>query len=230
MNVDLTKIIERTTLDQKREAARASKKPRTLKKILRMAERALARADRAIAEAEDVLPPQPPIACKAGCPFCCHIRLTASAPEVLLLLTHIQTTWAEDDVQGLLGKVRNLDGVTRGKSDHKRAQQRLPCPLLKDGSCSVHQVRPLSCRAVASVDVGACREAYNARMESGVPMYEPQYQIANGAGYGLYAGLAQNGLEAENIEIIAALALGLDDHKIGNKWLKGLDPFAPAKS
>ena len=229
MSSEYTPFVEQATLDQKGEAARASKKPRSLKKILRMAERALERADRIIAKAEAALPPPTPIACKAGCPFCCHIRLTASAPEILLVLDRIQSTWDEDAIAALKGKVKNLDAFTRGKTDDQRAQMRLPCPLLMDGSCAVHAVRPLSCRAVASTDVGACREAYNSRMTTGVPMYEPQYQIANGTGYGLYAGLAENGFEVENIEIIAALALGLNDPNIGPKWLKGLDPFAPAK-
>ena len=218
-------IIEKATLNQRGETARALKKPKSLKRVLRMAERALERAEAAIEEATEVIPPPRPIACGPGCPYCCHIRLTASAPEILLVLDYIRTTWDEGAKAALSKKVANLGPMTRGKDDAQRAHMRLPCPLLKDGSCSVHPVRPLSCRAVASVDLPACKAAYNSRMAEGVPMYDPQYQIANAVGYGLYAGLVDAGYEVGNLELIAALADGLDNAEIGKKWLKGESAF-----
>ncbi|MFC1673577.1 hypothetical protein ACFL12_05415 [Pseudomonadota bacterium] len=221
-------IIEKATLDQRFETARAFKKPRSLKRVLRMAERALVRAEQAIDHVTKALPPPAPIACGPGCPYCCHIRLTASAPEVLLVLDHIRGTWPVDAIQALAKKVKNIDPLTRGKDDDARAKLRLPCPLLKDGSCSVHMVRPLSCRALACVDLPACKAAYNSRMAEGVPMFEPQHQTANAVGYGLYAGLVDAGYGVENIELVAALALGLDDKEIGRNWLTGEDVFAPA--
>lgn len=216
---ELAELITRTTVDQRGETLRALKKPRSLKRVLRMTERALARADQAIEKAATIAPPPSPIACASGCPYCCHIRLTASVPEILLVLEHIHTTWSDEAIAKLRQKVKNTDAFTRGKDDEARAQMRLPCPLLKDGSCAVHTVRPLSCRAVASVDQSACKQAYASRMQDGVPMFEPQYLIANGVGYGLHAGLGQAGYRLENIELVAALAVGLEDHDIGKRWL-----------
>lgn len=222
-------VLPRATRDQQGETARALKRPRSLKRLLRMAERALARADQAIADLHAKIPPPRPIACAAKCPYCCHIRLTASAPEILLVLHHIHSTWDEAEIATLLRKVNNTDRLTRGRNEGERARMRLPCPLLKDGSCSVHTVRPLSCRAVASVDVGACKQAYRSRMQDGVTMYEPQYLAANGVGYGLHAGLADAGYPLENIELVAAMAIGLSQPDIGKAWLKGEDVFAPAR-
>ncbi len=219
-NPELQDILTRTTLTQQGETARAFKKPLSFKRVLRMTERALARAEQTIAAVSEVLPPPAPVACQANCPYCCHIRLTASPPEILLVLAHIRENWDEDAIEALKRKVKNTDAFTRGKSDEERAQMRLPCPLLKDGSCSVHTVRPLSCRAVVSVDVGACKKAYANRMADGVPMYEPQFLAANAIGYGLHAGLVDAGYGVENVEMVAALAIGLNDLDIGRKWLK----------
>lgn len=226
--MDLAALIEKTTLAQRDDTARAVRKPRSLKRALKMTQRALNRADQAIEDAAKIIPPPSPIACGPGCPYCCHIRVTAAAPEVLLVLSHIAETWDAAAIEALKRKVRNIDGLTRGLSDDERARLRLPCPLLKDGSCAAHAVRPLSCRALASVDVGACKAAYRSRMAEGVPMFEPQYQLANAVGYGLYAGLADQGFPVQNIELVAALAIGLDDAQIGKRWLKGEDPFAAA--
>jgi len=220
--------ITRATLEQRGETTRALKKSKSVKRMLRMTERALARADALVEDLQHITPPPAPIACQSGCPYCCHIRVTASAPELLLMFDHIRSTWDTAQIQTLAKKTANTDAFTRGLDDDARAQVRLPCPLLKDGSCSVHAVRPISCRAVASVDVTACKQAYASRMQDGVPMYEPQYQGANAVGYGLHAGLVDAGYSVENIELVAALALGLGDTEIAKKWLKGEDMFAPA--
>jgi hypothetical protein len=73
-------------------------------------------------------------------------------------------------------------------------------------------------------------------MAGGVPQYDPQYQVANAVGYGLYAGLVDQGYGVENIELTAALALGLQTpdlsprdlstRDLGLRWLRGEDPFA----
>jgi len=224
----LQDMLVRAMAAQRRETERAAGKPRSLKRILRMAERAILRADQNIEQAAELIPPPRSIACQAGCPYCCHIRLTASPPEILLVLAHIQDTWDAAQIETLKRKVKNTDAFTRGKSIEERAAQRLPCPLLKDGSCSVHSVRPLSCRALASVDVGACKAAYASRMQNGVPMYEPQHQIANAVGYGLHAGLTDVGYPLENVELVAALACGLNDPDLGRKWLQGTPILAAA--
>lgn len=227
-------IIEKATLDQRSDSARALRKPRSpgrsTGRLLKMAARALERADQAAQDVAAVLPPPEPIACGPGCPYCCHIRVTASAPEVLLVLSHIAQTWDEATTLALRRKVKNIDGLTRGLNDDERAKLRLPCPLLKDGSCAVHAVRPLSCRGLASVNLSACKTAYASHMAEGVPLYEPQYQAANAVGYGLYAGLVDAGFAVENIELVAALAIGLENSDIAASWLRGEHPFTNAQS
>lgn len=222
-----TDLITPATLAQRDDTAKAMKTP-TLRRTVQMARRALKRAEKTIARILKLMPPPSPIVCAANCPWCCHIRLTASPPEILAVLDHIHQTFSANDLAALKRKVANIDPVTRGRGGEDRGRQRLPCPLLKDGSCSVHAVRPLSCRAVVSVDVGACIRAYESRMQEPVPQHELQYQAANAIGYGMYAGLVDAGYAVEDVEMNAALALGLDDPDIGKRWLKGEDVFGPA--
>ncbi len=219
--------VTRVTLAQRSDTAKAMKKP-TLARTIKMVKRAFKRAGKAVAEVLKQVPPPAPIQCKAGCPWCCYIRLTASVPEVLAVLDTIRETFTDAEVAALERKVANIDGYTRGLDGEARARLGLPCPLLKDGSCSVHPVRPLSCRAVASVDVAACQRAHKTRMLEPVPQPEWQRQAANGVGYGLYAGLTDAGFPVEDVEMTAALALGLADRDIAKRWLKGEPVFRPA--
>ncbi|MDA1024329.1 MAG: YkgJ family cysteine cluster protein [Proteobacteria bacterium] len=220
-------VIARATVAQRTDTAKAMAKP-TLAKTLNMARRSLKRAEGTIAKVLKLVPPPSPIACKANCPWCCHIRLTASVPEVLAVLGYIRENFSTEEIEALTRKVANIDGFTRRLDGEARARQRLPCPLLKDGSCSVHAVRPLSCRAVVSVDVAACKRAYQSHMQEPVPQHELQILAANAIGYGIFAGLADAGRELEDLEVNAALALGLADKDIGERWINGQGGFAPA--
>ena len=165
-------LIARATIAQRKDTENAlseAKARSSAADVLKLAHRALRRAEEVIVEVLDLVPPPRPIACKANCPWCCHIRLTATPPEVLLVLDYIAGNFTAGEVTALQRKVANIDAYTRGLDGEDRARLRLPCPLLKDGSCSVHPVRPLSCRAVVSVDVAACKRAYESRMEDPVP-------------------------------------------------------------
>ena len=194
--------VTRVTLAQRADTAKAMKKP-TPARTIKMVKRAFKRAGKAVAEVLKQVPPPAPIQCKAGCPWCCYIRLTASVPEVLAVLDYIRETFTAAELARLKRKVANIDGYPRGLDGEARARLGLPCPLLKDGSCSVHTVRPLSCRAVASVDVAACRRAHETRMAEPVPQSEWQRQAANGVGCGLYAGLTDAGFPVEDVEMTA---------------------------
>ena len=105
---------------------------------------------------------------------------------------------------------------------------RLPCPMLVDNSCGIHQVRPTSCRAVASVDVAACRQSYNSRMTDPVPQVTMQLNAANGVGYGVIAGLIDAGFPVENTEFIAGLRIALETEDAARRWLDGEPLFTAA--
>ena len=81
--------VTRVTLDQRADPAKSMKKPAPARTI-KMVKRAFKGAGKAVAEVLKQVPPLAPIQSKAGCPWCCYIRLTASVPEVLAVLDYIQ--------------------------------------------------------------------------------------------------------------------------------------------
>ncbi|MDP6688686.1 MAG: YkgJ family cysteine cluster protein [Alphaproteobacteria bacterium] len=200
----------------------------SVKRLLAMTRAALARADRAIDRVNKLVPPEKPVACGAGCPFCCHIRLTASPPEILLVADHLRQTQTPAELEVSKRRVANMDYLTRGKNEARRETMRLPCAMLVDRSCAIHKVRPLSCRAVASVDLPACERAYASRMSEPVPQVRLQGMAADGVGYGLIAGLAESGHDVENLEFNAGLNIALETDNAAQRWLHGDDLFAPA--
>ena len=213
---------------QARATAKALSGRRSVKRLLAMMEKALARIEKLVDRVNKLAPPPRPIACGPGCPFCCHVRLTASPPEILLIAEHINTTWPADRRAAMKQKLANLDRLTHGRDAEAREAMRLPCPMLVDNSCGIHAVRPISCRAVASVSVAACRRSYNSRMQEPVPQITMQLNAANGIGYGLIAGLAEAGYPVENLEFIAALRIALEEDDPARRWLAGEGLFKTA--
>jgi hypothetical protein len=90
-----------------------------------------------------------------------------------------------------------------------------------DARCSVHSVRPLSCRGYNSVDVERCRQYADRPGSITIPVYAPQQEIAVGLRAGLGAGLEAIGLQGEFVELVAALRLTLAESEMGPRWLAG---------
>jgi len=220
--------IGRTAEAQRKATAKALAGRRSEARLLRMMGVALARAETLIARVHKLSPPPRPIACGPGCPFCCHVRLTVSPPELLLVADYLSRTWPAERLDALKTKLANLDRLTRGRDAEAREAMRLPCPMLVDNFCAVHEVRPTSCRAVASVDVAACRQSYDSRMTDPVPQVTMQLNAANGVGYGVIAGLIESEFPVENIEFIAGLRIALETDNAARRWLDGEGLFAPA--
>jgi len=187
-----------------------------------------ARAETLIDRVNELSPPLRPIACGPGCPFCCPVWLTVSPPEVLLVADHLRRTWPAERLEALKTKLANLDRLTRGRDAEAREAMRLPCPMWVDNSCGIHEIRPTSCRAVASADVTAYRRSYDSRMAEPVPQVALQLNAGNGVGYGVIAGLVDAGFKVENIEFIAGLHIALETEDAAHRWLDGEPLFAPA--
>ena len=238
---------------QRRATKKAFDGRRTLRRLVNMVRKTFARVDRTIDRVNALSPPPQPIACGAGCPFCCHIRVTTSPPEVLALADHIERNWPVERVAALRRKLANLDTLTRGRDAAQRDKMRLPCPLLVDNDCSVHEMRPINCRGLASVDVMACRRAYGSHMDEPVPQVALQATAADGIGYGLVAGLGDAGDELisghrahdlaqrgdhcrvvtvrvplEDVELIAGLRIALETHDAAGRWLGDEPLFEPS--
>lgn len=92
-------------------------------------------------------------ACGAGCAHCCHTRVTATGPEILVLADFLRTL----DDPGIPAEVAAARAATSGFDDTQRAALRRPCPILgADGRCRAYAVRPLACRLYFSKDAAVC--------------------------------------------------------------------------
>jgi hypothetical protein len=203
-----------------REAVRAGRTPL---KIIEIAADACAFTDEKISEAKESYGLPKPIACREGCDWCCHVRVEVDATEVFRIIAFLGANCSHDELEQTIQRIKSLDDQTRGMRTTHRARTKLPCALLVNRRCSIYSVRPLACRGDNSVDAGQCEACYNQGHPAGLNKraWMPQLQLALCILHGMSAGLKQSGLQSDNLELTAALRIGIETPKALERWLAG---------
>lgn len=171
----------------------------------------------------------PPLACAKGCPACCALRVTATAPEIFLLARYVRKI--EDgpagSTLGLARRIAHAHRATRGLSERERMIRREPCPLIIRGVCIIHPVRPLACRGHASFDRRACAQAMAGR-DVEVPVSAPHNALRGLIQDALRSAVNSAGLPADLYELNHGLVTALDDASCERAWMRGVDSLAAA--
>jgi hypothetical protein len=189
--------------------------------LMALAAEAVALAEDLAAEGRRIAPPARPIACRAGCGHCCHISVMASAAEVLRLAQYIRNRFARTELAALIERLRQAAAMSK----EERLAAILPCPMLKDESCSVYEARPLNCRGLESMDAEMCRRASLGEKVL-PPIYAMRWAIFNRVETGLLAGTADAGRALEPLDLFAALLTALEESDAARRWLAGEPVFA----
>ena len=165
-----------------------------------------------------------PLACAAGCSYCCHSSTVhASTPEILRIASWLKEHRSDAELAEL--KVRAAEAAARiAPLDlGGRAREKVACPLLDSasGRCSVYDVRPIACRAYHSGSVEACKRAHDDGEANPVlPIDPPLFQVAHAHAFGMMTALARGGLDTGPYDLTAALPVVLE-RELDERWLAG---------
>jgi Fe-S-cluster containining protein len=158
------------------------------------------------------------LACKAGCTYCCHNVVMATAPEVFLAAGELR---AHHDAQFIAGVAGRCDAVAA-----TAGVRRNPCPLLHHNLCSVYAARPSVCRKHTSFAVDACIADYEGR-GGNIPIRRFDQEIFECCAVALLMGMRLwDGRPGTVLELASALRVVLADPQAEQKWLAGEAVFA----
>jgi len=175
-------------------------------------------------------PPPSSIACSKGCAACCVSKVVVVAPEVIRIADHLRRSLDPDALAALAARVRAADDRTRGLSRRERALAGVPCPLLVDDACSIHEVRPLLCRGWTSLDAEACARHFADPDGAPVPQaHAPAYELASAVLAGLGRAAEDAGRDGALLELVAALRVAIERPTAAARWLARLPVFATAR-
>jgi len=210
----------------------------TLDRVLELTRSAMASTSRLIA-ALLARAPAGAVACKAGCDHCCYQVVGVTAAEALTLFAHLVETRSGAELEQLKTRVAELYERARGLSSADRFSPEHPCAFLEAGSCSIYEVRPLSCRGMNSLDAGECerrlrapegRAEFLAKGHGGHAYLEP-IQAFRAVSAGLQLGLSElYHLDTRPLDLLAVMRLLLEgDAALGSAWVRGERPFDAAR-
>lgn len=173
-------------------------------------------------------PPRQAVDCRVGCTYCCHQTVSARAWEVLALAAAIRAL-PEAEREAIRTRIGETARTIAGMAVPERHRRQIPCPLLEDGRCRLYPARPLACRSFASHDVGACAAAF-----AGEPARIPVPGV-NAALRRFFTAAAEHaartaGVPDDQYELVAALALALEDPASEARWTAGEDVFRTARA
>lgn len=169
-----------------------------------------------------------PLACAAGCAFCCYHPVDITAPEALAIAAYLRTALSASDLDAITARLAaNADRI-QSLSHDEHALAKIPCTLLDNGQCGVYAARPFACRAWHSMSAVRCEAIFtHGDPLSMIPpldmeLYNAQWDVV----YGISEGLRQAGLDDRPYELHSILHRALAVLDAMERWLDGEDVFA----
>jgi Fe-S-cluster containining protein len=176
-------------------------------------------------ENQTFLPVFQSVACKPGCGYCCHgVRVDVTAPEALTIARGFRETLSAEHLAVVREKVSRHAAAIVTMTLEERYRARIPCPLLDDTSnlCSVHDARPMRCRAHHSLSVADC-EAASLRPDG--PRTVSRYPDVMDAHEAMILGqkkaLVAAGVDSRAFELSLALAVAFAHEDAAERWAEG---------
>src|SRR5258706_12637538 len=89
-------------------------------------------------------PTEAEIECAKGCALCCHLGVSATAPQGFLIPNRIRETH-KTELENYVARLRETESRTREGSALVRARRRIPCALIDSSGCTCYDVHPGPC-------------------------------------------------------------------------------------
>lgn len=183
--------------------------------------------------AEDAarLPVPEDVACKKGCAFCCHTRVSTSIPEVLVIADILSTHLSIPQKEDLLCRMERLIRSGAPHTIDWWAKTATPCPFLADppdSICTIYDIRPFTCRSHHSLCAADCKAAFTNRTASPIPCYPVLRRGVDLFTAAFIIATRSAGLFAAQVAFIPALFLALQDPSAAERWMAGEELFFAA--
>jgi putative zinc- or iron-chelating protein len=172
------------------------------------------------------------IACRAGCSFCCHLRVMVYPHEAIALFRYLGSRMPKEHASAVRQRVlENADAIGEAAREG-RAPPRTACAFLIEGKCSAYEARPGACAGYHSLSREHCEKTYGdpAASAEGTPVLQALRYIAEELADGLDEGLAAARLSGMRIELQAAVAALIRNPSLIARWRAGRELTTPEKA
>lgn len=154
------------------------------------------------------------LACRAGCNFCCHLRVNVLPHEAIALFRYLQSRMPAALAQQVRTRLRHNASTTPAAPR--------PCAFLVAGECSAYEVRPSACAAYHSTRRERCEQSFrDPTVPSGTIALQGLQAVAVDLEAGVDDGVRAQGLSNAALELHTAVAALLADPALIARWRAG---------
>ncbi len=203
---------------------------RTERSALELGSKSLWFGDHMVEYFESKEPLSEPLACKAGCHYCCFYQVWLTPPEALLIAHYTDKAYSRKEKADLMDRIEKVLERTEGKTVEERKQTRrdTPCIFLMGGQCSAYDVRPFVCRALHALNAGECKKAFESNSRKAeFEGYSYRYDIYQSVKAGLQEVCIGMGCQMDILPIARAIKQCLKRPGLGEAWIRGDKVFLP---
>ena len=147
------------------------------------------------------------IDCKKGCSYCCGLNVKVAIPELYIILEHLLATRTQKEIKTITRDLRQFK-VLKDHCQSREERIMVKCSFLKNGNCSIYEVRPFACRAWNSKDVDVCID-YLTKSDPDIPTsiyhYAPYDTIRKGITKALFVVGLEDTTEELNTGVLRLL-------------------------
>lgn len=161
--------------------------------------------------------------CAPGCGYCCHLRVSISVAEALIILDYLREHDLQHQYEERVNTLRE-SLAQRAVSDNSWwLENSVPCLFLeqKTVSCTIYEVRPFTCRAYHSLDVQRCETGFFNRAETAIPCYPDFKRSRELYSVAFELALAELGLQSAQFELSSTIGLFLQSPDLVHQWAQG---------
>jgi Fe-S-cluster containining protein len=164
-----------------------------------------------------------PVACAAGCHFCCHQNIMVSAPAAVTIAESLRAQPVE--MPDLAAYAAARDGLDLAE----RYAKALPCPMLDDQRCGIYDDRPETCRSYFSLSRARCERYVTVAKDDGLVILRDPHTLNPFLIAGADWALAQAGFQMVWMELTPLLAQATRPG-VGERWIAQEAVFTAAEN
>lgn len=164
----------------------------------------------------------PDIACKAGCSFCCHLRVKVYPHEAIALFRYLGSRMPKEQAQRVRQRLKaHADRIKQGSQEETPATT--ACAFLEDGQCMAYEARPMECAGYHSLSRAQCETGYetSGRPPVSIPVSAALHHVAVTVHRELGMAVAALGLADARVELQTAVAALVRDPALVARWRAG---------
>jgi Fe-S-cluster containining protein len=153
--------------------------------------------------------------CKAGCAYCCRVRVEATEPEILRI-SRTLGVFPPMQLAALVDRLRAHLAQAGAVQD----QERQDCPFLVNKLCSIYEVRPATCRKAHSLLARKC-EIFALELPQNLDLLLQSEALMLGTA----EAYRELNLPASPHELVAAVLTALTEPSAEACWYNGQSLF-----